>query len=71
MRVNGKISGLPVSTTPNISKKLENIGKYVLEFTYSDFFGRNYSYTGTVRVLDPVTYNKLIAVPISANLPLL
>ncbi|HEY9636071.1 MAG TPA: hypothetical protein V6D14_21880 [Coleofasciculaceae cyanobacterium] len=66
-----KLSGSTVSTTAELIRSNNNQGTYTLQFTYSDFLGRSYSYTGMLRVLEPKTYNKQIAAPIAAQLPLL
>ena len=45
-------------------------GNYTLVFSYNDFLGRGYYYSGTVRVLAPEDYKRRIAGPIAARLPL-
>jgi hypothetical protein len=66
-----KLSGSTVSTTPELTRNNLNQATYTLQLTHSDFLGRNYSYTGIVRVLEAATYNKQIAAPVAAQLPLL
>jgi hypothetical protein len=67
---NWKLDGTTRSTTPDLSLTLNNPGVYVLEFNYTDFLGRNYGYTGPVRVLDADDYAAQIVAPIAAQLPL-
>lgn len=66
-----KLSGTTVSTTPELNRVFTTPQTLKLEFSYRDFLGRNYSYTGVVRVLDPKTFNQQIAGPTAARLPLL
>jgi hypothetical protein len=68
---NWKLDGSTLSTSPDLSVTLSRPGVYTLEFSYRDFLGRAYSYTGPVRVLDPDDYEALIVAPIAAQLPLL
>jgi hypothetical protein len=56
-----KLSGTAVSTTPDLNRMLRSAGSYVLQFSYKDFLGRDYSYQGVVRVLSPHEYNRLMA----------
>ena len=45
------------------------VGDYVLTFSYQDFLGRNYSYSGPVRVLDEDAFNAEVVAPMVTNLP--
>jgi hypothetical protein len=66
-----KLDGVTRSTTPQLSIELRTPGSHTLQFSYSDFLGRNYSYTGPVRVLDPDDYDAQIVGASAAQLPLL
>lgn len=45
------------------------VGEYVLQFSYQDFLGRDYYYSGPVRVLSDDDFNAQIVAPILTNLP--
>jgi hypothetical protein len=65
-----KIAGVIQSTASTLDVVLP-IGSFTLEFTYSDFIGRSYSYTGMVYVLDPAAYDKQAAAMVATQLPLM
>lgn len=46
------------------------VGEYTLEFSHLDFLGRDYHYSGLVRVLDQATFNAEVVAPIAAHLPI-
>jgi len=64
------ISGNLVSSSSDLNTTLP-AGNYTLQFSHSDFLGRNYTYQGPIRVLTPEAYVQQIAAPIAARLPLL
>jgi hypothetical protein len=66
-----KLNSSTLSTSPDLAITLNTPGEYTLEFSYTDFLGRAYSYTGPVRVLDPADYEAQIVAPVAAQLPLL
>jgi hypothetical protein len=66
-----KLNGATSSSTPDLSVTLTRPGEYTLQFSYADFLGRTYSYTGPVRVLDAADYEARIVAPVAAQLPLL
>jgi hypothetical protein len=51
-----KLNGKTVSTSPVLIVHLSSAGDYTLEFSYTDFLGRTYTYTDTVRALDSAQY---------------
>ena len=65
-----KLQSTSVSTVPDLSTGLKDPGDYVFQFTHSDFLGRKYSHIGIIHVLSPENYNKQIAAPIAARLPI-
>ncbi|WP_164013926.1 hypothetical protein [Pyxidicoccus trucidator] len=65
-----KLSGITYSSSSGLSTWL-GAGTYPLQFSHSDFLGRTYSYSGTVKVLTPVDYAKQIVTPVAALTPLL
>jgi hypothetical protein len=66
-----KLSGATVSTTPELNATASSTPKTMtLEFSYSDFLGRSYSYVGKIEVLSSKAYNAQIAAPAAAQLPL-
>jgi hypothetical protein len=64
------IPGVLTRLSPDLNATLP-VGTYTLQFSHSDFLGRNYSYQGTLRVLSPATYDQQTAASIAALLPLL
>ena len=64
-----KIGGVLLSSTPTLSGALAQ-GTYVLELSHKDFLKRSYYYKGTVRVLTPNNYNKLVSAVNATQLPL-
>jgi hypothetical protein len=66
-----QLNSRTVSTTPELSNRINAPGNYTLTLNYDDFLGRSYSYTGIVRVLRPQDYTNLIAAPVAAQIPLL
>lgn len=52
-----RINGIVMSNGPTLSVQLQNPGTYSMQFTYSDFLGRNYAYNGPVRVLSDAEYD--------------
>jgi hypothetical protein len=66
-----QLNSRTVSTTSELSDRINTAGTYTLKLNYDDFMERSYSYTGLVRVLRPQDYINLIAAPIAAQLPLL
>ncbi|MCB0037849.1 MAG: hypothetical protein KDE51_27640, partial [Anaerolineales bacterium] len=57
-------------TGPTLNINL-GIGEYTLEFSYVDMLGRDYYYSGPVRVLDVDEFYAEVVAPTAANLPLL
>jgi hypothetical protein len=66
-----KIDTATAGTASSLSASGLPVGSHRLDFSYSDLLDRNYSYTGEVRVLTPADYNRKIAAPIAAQLPLM
>lgn len=64
------LSGITYSSSSALSTWL-GAGTYPLRFSHSDFLGRTYSYSGTVKVLTPADYAKQIVTPVAARTPLL
>lgn len=64
------LGGISHSTSSALSTWL-GAGTYTLGYSHSDFLGRTYSYSGTVKVLTPTDYAKQIVTPVSARLPLM
>ena len=62
-----KIDGVTRSTTPDLNMVMSSPGAHTLGLTYSDFLGRNYSASGTVRVLTSAGYEQQIAGPVAAT----
>jgi hypothetical protein len=56
-----RIDGVLRSTAPSLSFAGLGQGTHTLSLTYADFIGRNYSYTGPVRVVDPLVYEGYVA----------
>jgi hypothetical protein len=65
-----QIDGVTQSTTPDLNLVMNSPGAHTLSLTYSDFLGRNYSTSGTVRVLASSAYAQQIAGPLAATSPL-
>ncbi|HEY4846609.1 MAG TPA: hypothetical protein VIH87_02150 [Methylocella sp.] len=61
-----KIVGNVVGTIADLNVRLP-AGNYTLQYAYQDFLGRDYSYTGTVYVMEPKTFAGVIAGPIAAR----
>jgi hypothetical protein len=66
-----KIDTAQAGTASSLSKSGLTVGAHRLDFGYSDLLDRNYSYTGEVRVLTPKDFDRKIAAPIAAQLPLM
>lgn len=66
-----KIDNLQAGTASSLSLSGLVLGTHRLDFTYNDLLDRNYSYTGEVRVLTAKDFDRKIAAPIAAQLPLL
>jgi hypothetical protein len=66
-----KINGVTYSQGPQLWLALDQAKDYTLEFSHQDFLGRDYVYTGIVRVLSSEEFARQIAAPVAANLPLL
>lgn len=66
-----RLGGAILSNTPDLNVTLSTPGTHTLEFSYTDFLGRSYSYSGPVRVLSEEDYRRQIVAPIAASLPLL
>lgn len=64
------LSGITYSSSSGLSTWL-GAGTYPLQFSHSDFLGRTYSYSGTVKVLTPTDYAAQIVTPVAARMPLL
>lgn len=62
-----KLDGVTESTTPDLVKTMNTPGTYALSLTHTDFLGRTYSSTGTVRVLSPASFDTQIAGPAAAQ----
>ena len=56
-----KIDGVTRSTTPDLNVAGLSAGDHTLEFSYTDFLTRTYSYTGKVTVLSSSTYTAEVA----------
>jgi len=61
-----KIVGNVVGTIADLNVRLP-AGNSTLQYAYQDFLGRDYSYTGTVYVMEPKTFAGVIAGPIAAR----
>lgn len=66
-----RINGVPRSTTPVLAYEPPGAGQYTLEFSYVDLLGRDYYYSGVVRVLEPEAFDAQIVAPIMTTLPML
>ncbi|MBI5030054.1 MAG: hypothetical protein HZB51_05970 [Chloroflexi bacterium] len=62
-----QLNGVTESTTPDLIKTMNTPGTYTLSLTHTDFLGRSYSATGTVRVLVSATFNQQIGGPTAAQ----
>ena len=67
---NWTVAGVVTSWTPDLNLSLP-VGVYAIEYSYTDFLGRSYSYRGILRVVPPPAFDQQIAAPIAASLPLL
>lgn len=47
-----------------------SVGRYPFQYSYSDFLDRSYSVEGTIEVLSPADYDRLMAATRAAQLPL-
>ncbi|NVJ02079.1 hypothetical protein HV824_28710 [Myxococcus sp. AM009] len=65
-----RLSAVTYSSSSSLSTWL-GAGTYPLQFSHSDFLGRTYTYSGTVKVLTPADYAKQIASPVAARASLL
>jgi hypothetical protein len=66
-----KIDGVTRSTTPDLSVSGLSAGDHTLEFSYTDFLTRTYSYTGKVTVLSTSAYTGEVASILAAEMLLL
>jgi len=64
-----KLNGVTYSTTPDLVTAL-SAGKYQFEFSHWDFLNRSYLFRSTIQVLTPDQFNRTIAGPLAARLPL-
>lgn len=64
------VAGAVLSTGPTLNVQLPE-GTYDFRFAHTDFLGRAYSYTGIIRVLNPIVYAAQAAAITAAQLPLL
>jgi hypothetical protein len=62
-----RLGSTTFSTMPDLMVNLVFPGNYTSQFSHNDFLGRNYSFTGVVRVLDGATYDRTIAAPVAAQ----
>jgi hypothetical protein len=60
------IDGKPVAQTPDLDRKLDP-GTHTIEYRYTDFLERAWSYKGTVRVLPKDKLNSTIVAPLAAQ----
>ncbi|GHG76930.1 hypothetical protein [Comamonas sp. JC664] len=65
-----KLSAVTYSTSSGLVTWL-GAGTYPLQFSHSDFLGRTYAYSGTVKVLTPADFTKQVVAPVATRLPLL
>jgi hypothetical protein len=65
-----KLSGITYSSSSALTTTL-GAGTYPFQLSYTDFLGRSYTYSSTVRVLTPAEYTARIVNPIPALLPLM
>ena len=66
-----KLDGVTRSTTPDLAMGGLSAGSHALQFSYADFLGRNYSYAGTVRVLNARDYDDQVAAVSAAQVALM
>lgn len=63
-----KLNGTTYSTGYTLDALMSTAGSYSLSITHKDFFGRSYSTSTTVRVLDADDFNAQIAGPVATSL---
>ncbi|NOZ51154.1 MAG: hypothetical protein GXP37_14080 [Chloroflexi bacterium] len=63
-----RLNGFLWSSSDTLNTTIQSPGNYLLQFSYQDFLGRNYSYTGIVRVLDAADFNGQMAAVQQAQL---
>jgi len=56
-----KVNGIVKSTSDTLNITFSTPGNRSLQFSYRDFLDRDYSYSGTVRVLDAATFKGQVA----------
>ena len=64
-----KLNEVTYSTTPDLVTSL-SAGKYQFELSHEDFLNRFYLFQSTIHVLTPDQFNRTIAGPVAARLPL-
>jgi hypothetical protein len=64
---NWKLGGKTISTAPALIAHLPAAGDYALQFSYTDFLGRTYSYTDTVHALDSAQHLEQSAATVAAT----
>ncbi|NOZ06228.1 MAG: hypothetical protein GXP41_07750 [Chloroflexi bacterium] len=62
-----RVDNLLWSTSDTLNSTFSQ-GNHTLQFSYQDFLGRNYGYTGTIRVLDAASFNEQMAAVQQAQL---
>lgn len=65
-----KLNGITYSSSSWLSTYL-GAANYPFQLSYTDFLGRTYSYSSTVKVLTPADYAGQIVAPVAAQLPLM
>jgi hypothetical protein len=58
---NWRVDGVTRSTTPDLALSGLAAGDHTLSFSYTDFLGRGYSFSGTARVLSQTDYDREMA----------
>lgn len=66
-----KLDGKTISTSQVLTAQLPAAGTYTLQFSYTDFLGRSYSYTGAVHALGSAEYLDQAAAVAGAATPLM
>lgn len=61
-----RLNGQVVGTAPDLVINAPAVGSYTLTYSYRDFLGREYSYSGPLVVLSPDAYQRRISAALSA-----
>ncbi len=62
------VDGAVKSTSDTLNITFSTPGNHTFQFTYQDFLGRDYNYTGTIHVLDAASFNEQMAAVEQAQL---